>query len=315
MKNSVIKTSALVLAFILVAAASFTVGRLNPAVGDTAVNSPYPSAASETSRPTPEPSAASTDEPAIPVPPVPAPMPAPMPWEDYPWEIYSDYHVHGVFGNDIHMVTYTDRQKMIIFGKTEPSVNFTIDYGNGYADTAVETLCEDDRYMYTFSSIWSTVFKITFKDGRVMTLRDAVDGGFVTGEDLVLNDMARLYVWPVENSTIYNLPAQEDGTTASTYTSSQKMLFFNRVPPSFAVSFSDYEPPEQTETEVLCEDEWYVYSLPKDYSDKCMITFEDFIPYGYGQVMTVKEAVEYDLITGQDLVLNDMEWLTVSPKE
>jgi hypothetical protein len=88
---------------------------------------------------------------------------------------------------------YSDRQKMLLFGKTEPSVRFTCDFGESQGSIAPYVFWSDDRYHY----ITGSKYTFYFEDGRKMRGLEALEGGFINGEDLILNDMPWIFVIPL----------------------------------------------------------------------------------------------------------------------
>jgi hypothetical protein len=90
---------------------------------------------------------------------------------------------------------YSDNQKITIFGTTEPIIKFKAEYIGGGNDI-IEIIYEDEYFVYSFVEEVSHQCLVTFEDGRIMSVKEAIGGGYITGKDLILNDMPMLWVKP-----------------------------------------------------------------------------------------------------------------------
>lgn len=69
-----------------------------------------------------------------------------------------------------------------------PGIKITIE-DPGIGDTAIEHIYEDEYYTYYLTSIRSNSIMLTFEDGLVISLREALDKNIITISDLILNGL------------------------------------------------------------------------------------------------------------------------------
>ena len=102
-------------------------------------------------------------------------------------EEYFTYGLTSIRSNNI-TITSKEPQNSSLERNSMPSIRVTIE-DSGIGDTAMELIYEDEYFTYYLTSIRSNTIMITFEDGQVITLSEAIDREKITITDLILNGL------------------------------------------------------------------------------------------------------------------------------
>ncbi|MDR0813135.1 MAG: hypothetical protein LBO63_03910 [Oscillospiraceae bacterium] len=95
---------------------------------------------------------------------------------------------------------YSAAQKLNFFGKIQPQERVQITIPAPSPDDfagdqlIMQELCRDDRFVYIIMRYAADNTILTFADGTQLTVRNAVEQGLISGEELVLNDVTSVLV-------------------------------------------------------------------------------------------------------------------------
>jgi len=89
----------------------------------------------------------------------------------------------------LRLYEMVDTEPRRVYTHTEPAVRVIIYIPDIPTATALEFIYEDDYYRYYLPSISSEIIMLTFEDGTVVSLRDAIEQEKITVGDLKLNGL------------------------------------------------------------------------------------------------------------------------------